>query len=203
MLGAGFALIPVVAIAVNLVQTLSGQLARARENLPLQFILFGLVAWFISGLLGALTSLPAVSEVTQFTWFLPAQRQLAVYGFFTMTMFGAIYCIVPRLLQMEFPSAGKIRLHFWVAALGVVLYVVPLAIGGLQQGAALNDPKTPFLDVAKGTLLFLRGSTTGDLLIAFGHLIFFLNLFGMVLRFGRSSFKAIMISRTKPMEVAT
>ena len=41
---------------------------------------------------------PRISRVTEFTWFGPAQTQLQLYGFFAMTMFGAIYHLLPRVV---------------------------------------------------------------------------------------------------------
>ena len=60
------------------------------------------------------------------------------YGFFAMVMFGAIYYIVPQLMGTEFPSAKLVRAHFWAAAAGVLLLVVPLAAGGIVQGLRLQ-----------------------------------------------------------------
>ena len=44
---------------------------------------------------------PRISQVTEFTWFGPAQTQLQLYGFFAMTMFGAIYHLLPRVVGFE------------------------------------------------------------------------------------------------------
>jgi cytochrome c oxidase cbb3-type subunit 1 len=196
-------IVPILAAAVNVKQTLCGQSSKLWASSSLLFIAFGAVAYLISGLMGAITSIAEVSVVTNFTWFLPAQTQLALYGFFAMTMFGAIYYIVPRLTQTEFPSPKLVRWHFWLAALGILIYVVPLAIGGVKEGFALNDKSIPFLDVVKSTLPFLRASTTGDLLMAVGHLFFLLNLFGLLSRLGRTSLAAAMAANTKTVEVAS
>src|ERR1700756_2399984 len=99
-------------------------------------------------------------------------------------MFGALYYIVPRLTGTEFASPGSIRWHFRLAVLGILLYTVPLALGGIKQGLALNNAELPFLDVVKSTLPFLRASTTGDLFMALGHLVLFLNLIGLLARLG-------------------
>ena len=61
---------------------------------------------------------------------------LSLFGFFAMVMFGAIYYIVPRLTQQEWPSAGLVKFHFWASASGILLCVVSLIAGGVQQGFA-------------------------------------------------------------------
>jgi cytochrome c oxidase cbb3-type subunit 1 len=78
-----------------------------------------------------------------------------------------------------------VRAHFWVAAAGILLFVVPLAAGGIVQGLRLQHASIPFNDITLGTLPFLRASTTGDLLIALGHLMFLGNLACLVIRFYR------------------
>ena len=104
--------------------------SRHRQG-SLRFIGFGVFAFIVEGLVSAASAFPAVSQITQFTWFTVAKGVLNYYGFFTMVMFGAVYYIVPRVMGIEFPSAKLVRAHFWTAAAGIVLFVVPLAAGGI------------------------------------------------------------------------
>ncbi|MDB6017083.1 MAG: rane protein [Pedosphaera sp.] len=196
-------LVPILAVAVNVKQTLCGYSGSEGCNPALKFIAFGMAAYVLSGLMSVGASLGRVSKITNFTWFVPAQMQLVIYGFFAMTMFGAIYYIVPKLTQREFCKPKMVAAHFWLAMLGIVLYAAPLAIGGVKQGLALNDAKTPFLDVVTGTLPFLRASTTGDLLMAVGHLIFLMNLAGLLVKLGHASYKTAMSLNTKAAGVAS
>ena len=92
------------------------------------------------------------------------------------------------------------RAHFWTAAAGVVFVVVPLAAGGIVQGLKLQHANIPFSDIAHGTLPFLRASTTGDLLIALGHLMFLGNLAGLVIRYYRA--RAVSAWATATAEIA-
>jgi cytochrome c oxidase cbb3-type subunit 1 len=124
-----------------------------------------------------------VNQVMHFTWFPTAQTFLHYYGFFVMTLFGAIYYILPRLTGMEFTAPKLIRAHFWFALAGIVLTVLPLAIGGIAQCCNFQNPAVAFIDSQKATLPFLRVSTMGDLAIAIGHIIFLVNVGGMVQRF--------------------
>src|SRR5205807_10588927 len=131
---------------------------------------------------------PDVSSVTNFTWFTVARSQLNVYGFFAMTMFGAIYYIVPRISGQEWPCPKSVRAHYWLSALGVLLVAVPLAIGGVLQGIKLNNPQIAFLDIAKGSLNFLRASTLGELFVLIGNLLLAANLTGLIVRCFRTHF---------------
>ena len=194
-------LVPVLGVALNVRGTARGQCAALAVNPSARFILFSVPAYVLAGLAVAVTSLYHVSETTNFTWLMPAQTQLFLYGFFAMAMFGVVYLIVPRLLGVEF-SARLVGLHFWLAALGIIIYVVPLAIGGVAQGNALNLGTGAFLEVTRSTLTFLRVSTTGDLLMAAGHVVFFLNLIGVLARAGRQTLRQAWDAGLKTVEAA-
>ena len=122
-------------------------------------IKFGFVSFVLSGLLLVTTACPHFSRLTQFTWFGAAQTQLHLYGFFAITMFGAIYYILPRAVGIEFAFPKLIRVQHWFAMLGIVILVVSLAAGGVAQGLKLNDPNVAFADSTKAMLPFLRAST--------------------------------------------
>jgi cytochrome c oxidase cbb3-type subunit 1 len=182
----GLGVITVISVFLNMRRTLGGKCLLLMSDPSLKFIGFGLVAFVIGGFARAIMAWPDLNQLTQFTWFTPAKDLLNSYGFFAMVMFGAVYYIVPRLVGVEFLSAKLVRAHFWTAAAGVLLFVVPLAVGGIVQGLRLQHADIAFTDIAKGTLPFLRVSTMGDLLMALGHLMFLTNLAGLVLQFYRA-----------------
>lgn len=181
--GAVLTLIPVLTFALNIHGTLEGKCSVLMANPFLKFIGVGIAAFIVASLMNACSSLVQVSQITDLTWFTPAKAQLNSYGFFMMVMFGAAYYIVPQLIGMEFPSAKLINAHFILATAGIVLIVLPLAIGGIVEGFMLQNPGNAFLNVTKTALMFLRLSTFGDLLVFLGHLAFFFNLVGLVRQF--------------------
>jgi cytochrome c oxidase cbb3-type subunit I len=193
-------IIPILAVALNIQQTTC---ARPPKNMStsLKFILFGMLAYVVAGVMGCAASIPQVSEITNFTWYIPAQSELMVYGFFAMVMFGATYYVVPRLTQLEL-SESLTKWHFRLSAAGIVIFVVPLAIGGIWQGFAMKDASKAFLDVMKGTLMFLRISTPlSDLLLLGGGVLLLVNLAGLVVRMGKACYSATL-THVKAVEVA-
>jgi cytochrome c oxidase cbb3-type subunit 1 len=116
-------------------------------------------------------------------------------------MFGAIYRIVPLLTGHDFPSPRLVKVHFALALAGIGLVTVPLAIGGILEGIKLQDPQhySAFLDIARSTLPFLRASTAGELLIAGGHLIFFVNVVGLVNRYCKAQTAAAIAVVTEDL----
>ena len=90
---------------------------------------------------------------------------------------GSLYYMVPRLFgQKQMHSMKAIELHFWLATVGIVLYIAALWISGVMEGLmwrAINadgtltytfvesvKAKTPYYIIrALGGLLYLSGMT--------------------------------------------
>jgi cytochrome c oxidase cbb3-type subunit 1 len=215
---AALTVVPVVAVGVITWQTLCGgsdapvapsvpadslvrqDATRASPPRCFCFIRFGLGSFLLSSLMLIATACPRISRVTEFTWFGPAQTQLQLYGFFAMTMFGAIYHLLPRVIGFEFPFPKLARVHFWISMLGVVFLVLPLAIGGVEQGLKLNHPEVGFMDAMKAMLPFLRVSTIGLMLLLFGNLLFALNIFGLTFIWEKALVKKVFAAVTAPLE---
>ena len=179
---AALLLVPLLIVLLVVWRTVRGSIMSNCNNAPFCFIGFGIDSFLLSGLMLMAMACPQISRVTEFTWFGPAQTQLQLYGFFAMTMFGAIYYLLPRAVGFEWPFPKLVRVHFWISMFGVLLLVMPLAIGGVVQGLKWANPNVAVVDVAKATMPFLRGSTTGLLFLLFGNLLFALNIFGLTFR---------------------
>jgi cytochrome c oxidase cbb3-type subunit 1 len=172
--------VPVIAIAIIGWKTVVGAKGQECKGGSFCMAKFGFVSFLLSALMLIATACPHFSRLTQFTWFSTAQTQLQLYGFFTITIFGAIYHILPRAVGIEFAFPKLIRVQHWLAILGIVILVASLAVGGVEQGIKLNDPAVGFADSTKAMLMFLRASTTGLLLILLANLLFALNIFVMI-----------------------
>ncbi len=193
-----------ISVGLNVYHTKRGGRSEAKPPVASCFIYFGLGMFQLAGVMRIIGALPGTSAITNFTWFTVAQSQLTAYGFFAMTMFGAIYAIVPQVTGLEWPCSRSVRIHFWFAAIGILLLAVPLGIGGVVQGLKLNDAQVPFMDLSKGTLPFLRVSTLGDTSIAIGNLLLVLNLIVLSVRYYRTHFVPVYESVTaelRPAEV--
>ncbi|MEI8293509.1 MAG: cbb3-type cytochrome c oxidase subunit I [bacterium] len=132
-------IIPALAIALNLHFTLEGHYAPVSWSPALRFTVTGVSMLVFTWIFTAINSLPAVNSVTNFSEITRGLHLLGHYGFFSMTAFGAIYYILPRLTGKEWPSSALISWHFWLATSGVLLGVCVLLLGGLIQGFALQD----------------------------------------------------------------
>jgi cytochrome c oxidase cbb3-type subunit 1 len=178
--------IPTISLAMIYFKTAGSLFPTAIEAeaaVPLRFISFGVLSFIVAMVLNILSSPLQVARITDFTWFVAARTFLNNYAFFAMIMFGAIYRIVPRLVGGELWKPGLVRAHFGLAIAGILFTAVPFLLGGLIQGFQLNEVKVPFLDTVKTTLMVVRVSTLGDLLLLAGHAVFVLNVVGVANRY--------------------
>ncbi|PYI88905.1 MAG: hypothetical protein DME26_02520 [Verrucomicrobia bacterium] len=173
--GAMLMLIPVMAFVLNCHWTIAADCRQALKEKRLRFIIFGAGSYLIAGLLSFINAFPVVNATLNFTYFTTALTQLNLYGFFGATILGAMYYIIPRLLQREWPSQKLVEIHYWSTVAGVALTVLPLALGGIIQGLALNTPDLPFVSVVKRTIPFVGVSTVGFLILLIGNASMLLN----------------------------
>ncbi|MCI0747169.1 MAG: cbb3-type cytochrome c oxidase subunit I [Verrucomicrobia subdivision 3 bacterium] len=175
-------IIPVVTVAINHHMTMVGHFKKLKYSPTLRFIVFGAMSYTVVSLQGSSMAIRSLNEVTHFTHYTIAHAHLGVYAFFTMVMFGSMYYIVPRLALREWPSARLISIHFWTTALGILLYVVPLSVGGVLQGLAMNNPDIPFLKTVELTKPYLVTRTFAGILMTVGHTVFAVNFVWILAR---------------------
>ena len=195
-------MVPITAIVVIVFKTVRGSTASCNGG-PLCYVKFGTAAFILSGLMFIATGCPQFSRVVEFTWFGPAQTQLQILGFFTIVMCGAIYELLPRVMNFELPFPKFVRLQHWLFMLGVVLWAGSMAVGGVEQGMKLENPQTAFADSTNVMLIFLRAGTTGLLLLLLGSLLFAANIFAMTFKWKMALLKSIITAVKAPLEAAS
>src|SRR6185369_15720536 len=91
---------------------------------------------------------------------------------------GSLYYLIPRLFgRAEMWSVRLISLHFWVATVGVVLYIAAMWIAGVMQGLmwrAVSPDGTltySFVESVKATYPFYGIRLAGGILYLSGMFI--------------------------------
>jgi cytochrome c oxidase cbb3-type subunit I len=194
-------LVPLIAVVIIVVKTVCGANVACKGG-PFCYIKFGTTAFILSGLMLVAAGCPHFGRLTQFTWFGPAQTQLQLFGFFAITMFGAIYHILPRMMAFDLPFPKFVRLQHWFFMAGVAFLVVSLAIGGIEQGLKLSNAGNAFLDVTQATLPFLRASTLGIIFLLLGSLLFAANIFVMTFKWKMALLKLAFAAVIAPLETS-
>lgn len=183
-------LVPAGAVALNNHLTTEGKRGLIEPSPTLRFVFVGSFSYVLMSGVGALIGTFWTGTDLQFTHAEYGYHLLALYGFFSMTTFGAIYYIVPRLTGTEWLSVRLIRNHFWFSVYGITALVACMLIGGLSQGQSLNNPDNWNSSVI-GSIVNARGYNIGRAMawafILWSNAWFFIHLVLMVLGLGRRS----------------
>jgi cytochrome c oxidase cbb3-type subunit 1 len=176
--------IPVAATGYNLHKTSFWHLGALRWSPTLRFVTVGALAYTVTSLQGSLEATRSYNRVVHFTQYTVAHAHLGLYAFVAMVLFGAIYYIVPRVAEREWPYPKLIALHFWLAFIGITLYFVSLTVGGWLQGKAMLDAAKPFMDSVTVTKPYLLARSVSAVILAVAHLIFAYHFTLVLLRRG-------------------
>ncbi len=179
-------------VTVNFAMTMRGSYNMIYRSPAIRFTFYGAVAFILSGVLGIVSSFRSVDRVTHFSQFSTGQLHLGVYAFFTMTMFGAIYYIAPRLVGCEWLSSTMIRMHFWGSGYGIGLMILLMLFAGLAQGSSMNNIAQPFTSVIDMGQPYMRGRMIAWIILLGGHAFFAANFLFMILRFGKPAGQATL-----------
>ncbi len=197
-------LVPVISVAINHHTTMIGRFGALRHSPTLRFVVLGAMMYTLTSIEGSFEALRSVNRVTHFTHFTVAHAHFGVYGFVSFELFGAIYFLLPRLIEREWPYPGLVRVHFWSSFIGIVVYVVGMSIGGVLQGLAMLDPQQGFLESMRVTIPWLHSRSVGGTLMTVGHLAFAAHVYVMVKGRGPARAAAPWAERApEPAEVAS
>jgi len=197
---ASLSILPVIAVAIVAWRTVRSVGVKYTGG-PLCFIKFGTLSFILSTLCYLSQFCPCYSQVLEHTWFGVGVTQWQLLGFASMILLGSIYYILPRIMDKELPFAGLARLNFFAFALGVLILVIPLLIGGVEQGLKLHAANATFTDSTNAALMFLRVSTLGQALLLLGALCLLLNIFKMTIQWKLGLLKCAIAAVKAPLPV--
>ena len=199
--GALLSVMPVLALGIIARKTVWGAKVPCFGG-PFCFIRFGMLSFVAANLLYLAEFCPRYSRVLEFTWFSVGVTQWQLLGFAGMIFCGAIYEILPRVMAKELPFPKLAKLNFFLFAGGTLLFVIPLLIGGVEQGMKLRDANIPFADASAVALKFLRISTTGQLLVLLGSLCLLLNILVMTIQWKLGLVKTVIAFIKSPLKTS-
>lgn len=178
-------LIPTFSIVLNIHMTMQGQYRVAGWCPTVRFLAVGIFSFVFAAVFAAINALPVVSAVTNFSEAIKTQQILGFYGFFSMVAFGAIYYILPRTNNWEWPCSSLIHWHFWLVFAGIILGTVSTFLGGFLQGFALYDVTNTFRSSVDFVTPFLFLNVISALLILTSNVAFASQFVLMLLKSGK------------------
>ena len=94
----------------------------------------GITFYGMSTFEGPMMAVKTVNSLSHFTNWTIGHVHSGALGWVALTCFATLYYLIPRLWHTQLYSVRLAELHFWVATLGLVLYVTSMWISGVTQG---------------------------------------------------------------------
>jgi cytochrome c oxidase cbb3-type subunit I/II len=119
---------------VNGLLTLRGAWHKVTEDPVLKFYVVAITFYGMSTFEGPLLSIKSVNALSHYTDWTIAHVHAGALGWVGFMVFGMVYWLLPRVFQTELWSRRLAEVHFWIATIGILLYIVAIYAAGLTQG---------------------------------------------------------------------
>lgn len=157
---------------INGMMTLSGAWHKLRTDPILRFLVVSLSFYGMSTFEGPMMAIKTVNALSHNTDWTVGHVHSGALGWVAMVSIGAIYHLIPKLYGIkEMYSTALVNMHFWLATIGTVLYIVAMWVNGIMQGLmwrAVNEDGTLTYSFVES----LEASHMGYLVRAIGGAIF-------------------------------
>jgi cytochrome c oxidase cbb3-type subunit 1 len=169
---------------INGIMTLSGAWHKLRSDPILKFMIVSLSFYGMATFEGPMMSIKTVNALSHYTDWGIAHVHSGALGWVGFITMGSIYYLIPRMSgKSEMWSVRLVDLHFWVATIGVVLYIASMWSAGVMQGLmwrAVNSDGTltySFVESVKATNPYYIIRLIGGLLYFSGMLMMAFNTY--------------------------
>ncbi|MFC4727970.1 cytochrome-c oxidase, cbb3-type subunit I [Coralloluteibacterium thermophilus] len=163
---------------INGIMTLQGAWHKLRTDPILKFLIVSLSFYGMATFEGPMMSIKTVNALSHYTDWTVGHVHAGALGWVAFITFGALYNMIPRLLGLErMYSVRAIELHFWIATLGVVVYISSMWIAGVMQGLmwrATNPDGTlayTFIESVRQTMPYYIARLVGGVMFLAGMVL--------------------------------
>lgn len=118
---------------LNGLLTLRGAWDRVRTDPILKFMVVAVTAYGMSTFEGPMLSIKSVNAISHYTDWTIGHVHVGTLGWNGMLTFGILYWLLPRIFNTKLFSVRLANMHFWIATLGMMFYVIPLYWAGWTQ----------------------------------------------------------------------
>ncbi len=163
---------------INGIMTLSGAWHKLRTDPILKFLIVSLSFYGMSTFEGPMMAIKTVNALSHYTDWTIGHVHSGALGWVAMVSIGALYHLIPVMYGRKFGqmySISLINVHFWLATIGTVLYIVSMWVNGIMQGLmwrAFNDDGTLTYTFVES----VEASYIGYIVRAIGGAIFLLGM---------------------------
>ncbi|MBC7134517.1 MAG: cytochrome-c oxidase, cbb3-type subunit I [Oceanibaculum nanhaiense] len=168
---------------VNGIMTLSGAWDKLRTDPVMRFLVTSVAFYGMSTFEGPVMSIKAVNALSHYTDWTVGHVHSGALGWVAFISFGAVYYLVPKLWKREeLYSLRLVGWHFWIATLGIVLYITAMWVSGIMQGLMwrsyddMGFLEYSFVETVMAMQPFYLIRALGGVLFLLGALIMVYNL---------------------------
>ena len=169
---------------INGLMTLSGAWHKLRTDPILRFMIASVGFYGMSTFEGPLMAIKVVNSLSHYTDWTVGHVHSGALGWNAFISFGAIYYLVPKLWKRErLYSLKLVNMHFWIASIGIVLYITSMWVSGIMQGLmwrtydSLGFLQYSFIETVEAMHPYYMIRATGGLLFVAGSLIMIYNVY--------------------------
>ncbi|MBW7851791.1 MAG: cytochrome-c oxidase, cbb3-type subunit I [Rhodospirillales bacterium] len=163
---------------INGLMTLSGAWDKLRTDPVMRFLVTSVAFYGMSTFEGPMMSIKAVNSLSHYTDWTVGHVHSGALGWVAFVSFGALYFLVPVLWKRkQLYSMRLVSLHFWIATIGILLYITAMWISGIMQGLmwraydSLGFLQYSFIETVEAMHPYYVIRAVGGLLFVIGGLI--------------------------------
>ena len=168
---------------INGIMTLSGAWHKLRTDPILKFLIVSLSFYGMSTFEGPMMSIKTVNALSHYTDWTVGHVHAGALGWVGFITMGSLYALIPRVYGLKQMYSIKLMdWHFWIATIGVVLYIAAMWMAGVMQGLmwrAVNADGTltyTFIESIAATYPYYAVRLLGGVLYLAGMLIMVYNV---------------------------
>ena len=120
---------------INGMMTLSGAWHKLRTDPILKMMIVALSFYGMSTFEGPMMAIKTVNALSHYTDWTIGHVHSGALGWVALMTMASLYTLVPRLWKKQgMYSTSLINLHFWIATIGIILYIISMWTAGVMQG---------------------------------------------------------------------
>jgi cbb3-type cytochrome c oxidase subunit I len=168
--------LPVVAFMMNIFLTMRGNWNRFITSIPLRFVITGWAAYVLVSYQGSHQAMRSINLITHFSQYVPGHAHLSLLFFAASTLMGALYYIVPRVLNCRVYNRTLANVGYGLYVIGFVFFFGGFLLTGLVQGTNWLHQGLPVWSVLPGLRPYMAMRASGGVLVVLGFMVFSFNV---------------------------
>lgn len=123
---------------LNGLLTLRGAWDKLRTDPVVKFYIAAVTFYGMSTFEGPLLSIRAVNALSHYSDWTIGHVHAGALGWNGLMAAGLFYWLTPKLYGARLHSVAWANFHFWIATIGILIYVASMWVSGIMQGLMLN-----------------------------------------------------------------